>query len=309
MPVVRPRPEPRIQPADQAELFEVQELDLAELERATRLPAEPWMVYLHPAQLAVVRRRYSGPCRVRGPAGCGKTVVALHRAAYLAGQEPGELLLLTYVRTLPRVLATLYARLSPTTADRVRFSGVHRLALQVLREAGVPVRLDPAAAETAFNRARTQVGRPHLQTAELGRPYWQDEVLAVIKGRGLQRFEEYAELTRTGRVTPLSREQRERVWDLYVRYQELLDERGLHDFADVVGLALAVVERGQAPAYRFVVVDEAQDLDLQSVRLAAALVSDPRDGLTLVGTVSRRCRRAATRSRRPGCPSPAGPPC
>lgn len=281
VPIARPRPEPR--PMEQAGLFEVQELDLSELERATRLPAEPWMVYLHPAQLAVVRRRYSGPCRVRGPAGCGKTVVALHRAAYLVGQEPGELLFLTYVRTLPRVLATLYARLSPTTAERVRFSGVHRLALQVLREAGVAVRLDPAAAETAFNRAWTQVGRPHLETAALGRAYWYDEVLAVIKGRGLHQFEQYAELTRTGRVTPLSREQRERVWDLYVRYQELLDERAVHDFADVVGLALTAAERGQAPTYRFVVVDEAQDLDLQSVRLAAALVTDPRDGLTLVG--------------------------
>ena len=62
-----------------------------------------------------------------------------------------------------------------------------------------------------------------------------------------------------------------------------MDERGGHDFADVVGLALAVAERGQASTYRFVVVDEAQDLDLQSVRLAAALVSDRRDGLTLVG--------------------------
>lgn len=145
------------------------------------------------------------------------------------------------------------------------------------------MRLDGAAAETAFNRAWAQVGRPHLQTAALGRAYWHDEVLAVIKGRGLQQFEQYAELTRTGRVTPLSREQRERVWDLYVRYQELVHERGVHDFADVVALALTVAEHGQAPTYRFVVVDEAQDLDLQSVRLAAALVGDPRDGLTLIG--------------------------
>jgi hypothetical protein len=282
VPVVRPRP--RARQADPAPtLFDVAELDLAELERATSLGIEQWMVYLHPSQLDVVRRRYNGPCRVRGPAGCGKTVVALHRAAYLALQEPGELLFMTYVRTLPRVLATLYQRLSPHTAHRAKFAGAHQLALQVLRHAGVTTRLDPKAADTAFARAWAQVGRAHLETPALPMSYWSEEVQSVIKGRGLQDFDDYASLARTGRRTRLTSDQRKQVWDLYVRYQELLDEKQIHDYGDVVALAVAVAERGHAPTFRFVVVDEAQDLDLLSVRLAAALVSEPRDGLTLVG--------------------------
>ena len=156
------------------------------------------MVYLHPAQLEVVRRRYSGPSRVRGPAGCGKTVVALHRAAYLLGQEPGDLLFASCVRTLPVVLERLYARLSPLTVDRVHFAGVHRLAARLLREGRRALRLDPADAETAFNRAWTQVGRDHLETPRLRRDYWLDEVQSVIKGRALDSFEEYAALSRVG---------------------------------------------------------------------------------------------------------------
>ena len=105
----------------------------------------------------------------------------------------------------------------------------------------------------------------------------------MIKGRALDSFEEYAALSRVGRRTPLSAEQRVRVWDLYVRYEELLDARGTRDFADLLALALEVAERGDAPTYRFAVVDEVQDLDLLSLRLVAALVSDQRDGLTVVG--------------------------
>lgn len=282
VPVARPRPIARMD-QNQQELFAVQELDLVELESAARRSLEDWMVYLHPSQLSVVRRRYEGPSRVRGPAGCGKTVVALHRAAYLAAQEPGDLLFVTFIRTLPVVLANLFHRLAPQAARRVRFAGVHQLATDILRDAGVRHRLNGTAANQCFQLAWAHSGRPHLQRDGLGVQYWQEEVERVIKGRGLQDFEEYRSLPRAGRRTPLTADQRRHVWDLYVEYERLLDERGVHDFSDVVALALDVVRRGAARTYRFVVVDEVQDLDLLSVQLAHALVSDPKDGLTLVG--------------------------
>lgn len=241
------------------------------------------MVYLHPSQLSVDRRRYEGPSRVRGPAGCGKTVVALHRAAYLAAQEPGDLLFPTFVRTLPGVLANLFARLAPQASERVRFSGVHRLAMDVLRDAGVGHRLDAAAAETCFNLAWVRCGRQHLESDALPLQYWREEVSKVIKGRGIDDFEDYRSLLRTGRRTPLSPDQRRRVWDLYVEYERLLAEKAVQDFEDVVAAALEVARRGAAKRYRFVLVDEAQDLDLLSIQLAHALVSDQKDGLTLVG--------------------------
>ena len=279
-PILRPRATPRAEDG-QGCLFAAEELDLEELERAAQLPLESWMTYLHPSQLDLVRRRQSGPSRIRGPAGCGKTVVALHRAAYLASQEPGELLLLSYVKTLPTVLSSLYRRLSPQTADRVHFSGVHKLAYDILAEAGQRVTVDGAGAETCFNLAWTHNGRGCLD--HLPRTYWQEEVLSVIKGRGLTDFEDYRSLARTGRRTALPADVRERVWDLYVDYEQRLHERGLSDFPDLVALARRAVVQGAGPRYRFVVIDEAQDLDLLSVRLAADLVTDERDGITLVG--------------------------
>jgi superfamily I DNA and RNA helicase len=59
-----------------------------ELQRALDFPWEKWTVFLHPAQRQLVERDYTGPARVAGSAGTGKTIVALHRATHLARTTP-----------------------------------------------------------------------------------------------------------------------------------------------------------------------------------------------------------------------------
>jgi superfamily I DNA and RNA helicase len=83
------------------------------------------MSFLHPDQARLVRRSFNGPARIRGAAGTGKTVVGLHRAAYLARTRPGKILVTTFVRTLPAVMKQLVERLAPDVADRIEFTGVH----------------------------------------------------------------------------------------------------------------------------------------------------------------------------------------
>ena len=69
--------------------------NVEELEEALEYPWEKWTIFLHPAQLGLVERNYNGPARVSGSAGTGKTVVALHRAAFLAKSNPDARILLT----------------------------------------------------------------------------------------------------------------------------------------------------------------------------------------------------------------------
>ena len=64
--------------------------NVEELERALDFPWEKWTVFLHPDQRQWVERDYTGPARVSGSAGTGKTIVALHRAAHLARTHPGR---------------------------------------------------------------------------------------------------------------------------------------------------------------------------------------------------------------------------
>lgn len=71
-----------------------------------------WMLFLHPDQQQFVKREYSGPARLIGVAGSGKTVVLVHRARALAKKYPGErILVLTLGRSLVRLINHLLDRL------------------------------------------------------------------------------------------------------------------------------------------------------------------------------------------------------
>ena len=62
--------------------------NVEELQRALDYPWEKWTIFLHPAQEEIVSKSFSGPTRISGSAGTGKTIVAIHRAAYLARSNP-----------------------------------------------------------------------------------------------------------------------------------------------------------------------------------------------------------------------------
>lgn len=266
-------------------LFDLDGLREAALDEARRAPIEQWMTFLDPDQLALVRRNWAGPARISGPAGTGKTVVGLHRAAHLAQRTGGRVLYVTFANNLPRVQATFLRTMAPAVADRIDFRSLHRWAQDYLRERGIPVRLHRDKAETAFSLAWKHVGRDSCLAEIDPLPgYWQEEINYVIKGRGITSFEEYAALARRRRRAGLRRPHRQAVWALYEAYEAQRTERAVHDFNDVLSLALAeAAGRTGHCGYTVVVVDEVQDLTLVGVRLLHALVGDSPNGLLLIG--------------------------
>ncbi|WP_122616788.1 UvrD-helicase domain-containing protein [Streptomyces sp. Tu 4128] len=280
-------PSSRAQPQGDSSdgLFDLEGLREAALEEALRAPIEQWMTFLHPDQIALVRRNWTGPARISGPAGTGKTVVGLHRAAHLAQRTTGRLLYVTFANNLPRVQATFLRTMSPAVADRVDFRSLHSWAQEFLHDSGVPVRLHGEKAQTAFSLAWKHVGRnSRLTEIDPAPGYWKEEIDHVIKGRGLTSFEEYATVPRRRRRASLRRPHRQAVWALYEAYEALRVERGVHDFNDVLSLALAEALSDTARhRYAAVIVDEVQDLTLIGVRLLHALVGDAPNGLLLVG--------------------------
>jgi superfamily I DNA/RNA helicase len=244
-------------------------------------PIERWMTFIRPDQHDLVFQRWSGPARVSGPAGTGKTVVALHRAAFLAQRADGPVLYTSFVRTLPAVAGTLFHQLAPTEVGRVHFVHLHAWAARLLAERGQPIR--PDSCDDCFREAWGRSGR-RLATIESREHYWREEIDYVIKGRGIASFDEYRTVERHGRRTPLPEEHRAAVWALYLEYERVRRERGKHDYADLILAALAELRRQPlARAYGSVIVDEVQDLTLAGVRLLHALVGDAPDGLFLVG--------------------------
>ena len=256
-------------------------------EAACQEPIESWMAWLHPTQAKLVAHEFNGPARIRGAAGTGKTVVALHRAKHLASR--GQRVLVTsFVRTLPKVQKQIYRRLAPDAdlvSGHVEFAGIHAWSMRLLRARNIAVDIDNDATATVFNLAWARVGRGSaLENLGVGTAYWKDEIHCVIKGRAERSLESYTSLDRIGRRTPLQLGHREIVWHLFEEYERLRLERGVSDWSDVLALALASVRDSPvAPKYDSVIVDEVQDLTCVGIQLLHALVGDAADGLLLVG--------------------------
>ena len=105
--------------------------NIEELERALDYPWEKWTIFLHPAQRQWVEKKYNGPARISGSAGTGKTIVALHRAVFLARSNPdARILLTTFSDTLANSLKTKLRRLisnEPRIGERLEVHAINAI--------------------------------------------------------------------------------------------------------------------------------------------------------------------------------------
>ena len=178
--------------------------NLEELERALEYPWEKWTVFLHPAQRRIVESRYSGPARVSGSAGTGKTVVALHRAVHLARANPdARVLLATFSDTLANSLRVKLGRLihnRPGTAERLEAHSMGSIGLR-LYEAnfGTPGLATDSEIRGLIDRAAGEAEEhkfsPHFLWTE-----WK----MVVDAWQLDGWEAYRDVMRLGRKTRLA---------------------------------------------------------------------------------------------------------
>jgi len=109
--------------------------NVEELERALEFPWDKWTVFLHPAQQEWVTKDFNGPVRVSGSAGTGKTIVALHRAVFLARKHPdARVLLTTFSEILANSLRTKLRRLisnEPSLAERLEVHAIDALGVRL----------------------------------------------------------------------------------------------------------------------------------------------------------------------------------
>lgn len=106
-----------------------------ELAAALDQPFEKWAVFLHPSQRTLVEKDFSGPVRVVGSAGTGKTVVALHRVALILRKDAAaKVLLTTFSEPLASALKDKLAVLvtdTPLLAERTTISSFEQAAAEL----------------------------------------------------------------------------------------------------------------------------------------------------------------------------------
>jgi superfamily I DNA/RNA helicase len=258
-----------------------------ELRRALDYPWDRWAVFLHPSQREVVERRYAGPARVTGSAGTGKTIVALHRAAYLARSNPkARVLLATFSKPLARALAARLESLvggEPAVAARIAVKPMTGAAYDLYTEAfGQPNIASAAIVQGLLRKASQESG----VAAPL--PFVIAEWNEVVDAQQTRSWEAYRDAPRLGRKTRLGEKQRQALWNVFAAVQSGLAAQKLVTWAEVFARLAERARAGKAPAYDHVVVDEAQDLGMPEARFLAAMAGDRPDGLFFTGDLGQR---------------------
>ncbi|MBA2344728.1 MAG: DEAD/DEAH box helicase, partial [Rubrobacter sp.] len=247
-----------------------------------------WTVFLHPEQQHLVEKEYSGPSRVSGSAGTGKTVVGIHRAVHLVRANPdARVLLTTFSDALAnslRAKSRLLISGEPRLGERLEVHSMDVIGRRLYesnfgRIEVVPRETMRQLLEESANDVEGHRFSPHFLLTE-----WEQ----VVDAWQLSTWEEYRDVRRLGRKTRLPEQQRRVLWEIFDRVRSSLQNRNLMTNADMFGrLASYLVDSGRPP-FDFAVVDEAQDISVAQLRFLAALGGNRPDSLFFAGDLGQR---------------------
>lgn len=287
----------------------------AELRRVFEEGLEGWRIFLHPEQRKYAYRNYNGPAMVRGGAGTGKTVVAMHRAKYLAGQikadrsrEGQRVLFTTFTTSLAQDIESNLRTLCPEHLDarppRIEVINLDRWVSQFLKRKNFERKV------AYFGEARDrlddiwrEVLDDHQLPDGLSEAFVKAEWAQIIQAKGLTEKRAYLKASRAGRGTPLDRRKRVALWEVFSDYRARMLSEGLAEPDDAYREATEILS-AEAPSlsYAAVIVDEAQDMGEQAFRLIRAIVPESptgdRNSIFIVGDAHQRiyARRASMAS-------------
>ncbi|GLH34635.1 DNA helicase [Pseudomonas sp. BR1R-5] len=262
--------------------------DVEELQRALDCPWEKWTVFLHPEQRQLVERDYSGPARVSGTAGTGKTVVALHRAAVLVRANPeARVLLTTFSDTLANALqAKLKWLLSnePRLAERIDVYSLEAIGLRLYKSRVGAVSVASREQIRSLIDAASQVVGGHKFSLHFLFTEWEQ----VVDSWQLKGWEAYRDVARLGRKTRLPEAQRKVLWSIFERVQVGLKALNLVTMSEVFTILAVKVAESDKVIFDHAIVDEAQDIGVAHLRFLAAIGDGRPNALFFAGDLGQR---------------------
>lgn len=262
--------------------------NVEELERALEFPWDKWTIFLHPEQRQWVERDYTGPARVSGSAGTGKTIVALHRAACLARTNPdARVLLATFSDTLAHALHTKLRRLignEPRLGERIDVHSLNVLGLRLHKSLLGAVKLASRSDVRELLRGASKSIGDHKFSLYFLLTEWEQ----VVDAWQLDSWEAYRDVARLGRKTRLPEAQRAVLWSIFEKVRGGLKERVVMTQAAVFTAVASAMTKRKNRLFDFAVVDEAQDLSIAHLRFFAALGGGRSNALFFAGDLGQR---------------------
>lgn len=259
-----------------------------ELQRALEFPWDKWTIFLHPEQRMLVERDQSGPARVSGSAGTGKTIVALHRAAHLAKKfSNARVLLATYSEPLAHALAVRLRRLissEPRLGERLDVGATPAVGARLYRSLIGPLKLaSREAVVQAVKDSAAQVGDASFTLSFLLSEWDQ-----VVDAWQLTDWPGYRDVVRLGRKTRLREDRRQALWSIFEGVHVRLAQAGTVTEAGMFFQLAAALSKAKNLPYDFAVIDEAQDISVGQLRFFAALRADRANALFFAGDLGQR---------------------
>lgn len=267
-----------------------------------------WMLFMHPDQEAIVAEDFSGPAKLVGVSGSGKTCVVVQRAVRLAAKYPqGRILVLT----LNRALAGLINQLVDTCAGPGERSRIDVMPFFALCRQ-VVLRFEPGAEKSygeitwKMNEHVDEIWKEYYRCETnnydasvmypvhdhlLARgwdpePYLKEELDWLRSALNRRQRRQYIELERRGRAVPLSEHFRDCVLKGAKGWEDKMEAVGV---IDGLGIAQALARHREklTPQYRCVLVDEAQDFGNIELDLVRRLVAPNDNDLFLCGDAAQ----------------------
>ena len=259
-----------------------------ELERALEFPWDKWSIFLHPDQKQIVERSYTGPARVSGSAGTGKTIVAVHRAVFLARANPNtRVLLTTFSHILANSLRTKLRRLisnEPRLAERLEVHSINAIGGRLYKAHFGQANL--ASNEMILELLTTaakEVGGHKFSTHFLITEWDQ-----VVDAWQLETWESYRDVVRLGRKTRIPEQQRVVLWQIFEKVRAELASRKMITLPGMFTKLASVLAKDKNPPFDFSVVDESQDISVAHLRFLAAMGAHRQDALFFAGDLGQR---------------------
>lgn len=263
-----------------------------ELTKILNAPLAQWRVFLHPTQRKLAIGMRSGAMRVLGGAGTGKTVLAMHRAKWVAenATPDGErVLFTTFTKNLAIDILENLRTLCPQSAlDKIEVINLDAWVNSYLRSKRYEHRIVYNRREEAMDAWQRAIATADT-SLDLGDEFYEKEWEEIILGQGITSRDEYRAARRAGRGVVLNRAKRDAIWPVFEEYRMQLASRKLKEIDDAYRDAAVLLAREpHAQAYSAIIVDETQDFSSQALRLLRAIVPARPNDLFFVGDGHQR---------------------
>jgi superfamily I DNA/RNA helicase len=258
------------------------------LQQALDYPWEKWTIFLHPDQRELVERDFNGPARVAGSAGTGKTIVAVHRAVFLARKYlDSRVLLTTFSEPLSNALATKLRHLignQPRLGDRIEVQSLNAVGTRIYeRNIGKPRFTNAETLRELFVKASEETPESRFSMQFLISEWEQ-----VVDAWQLATWESYRDVIRLGRKTRLKEPQRLIAWSIFEKVRVALKAKQLITLSEMFSELATFYSTNVSRPFEFIIVDEAQDVSIAQLRFLAALGTDSGNSLFFAGDLGQR---------------------